>query len=151
MVVEPFLVIAVAAFDFSVVPGCPWPNQLVYDPKFLTEYIHGMYAVGVAEVCEFSAVVGLDHLWLVLEIDNCVSDEVRGRVTALLFVWIDESLSRCLVDHRVLIEPLFRTLCVACRWYIFDIHLPFNTDLVRCIIVLQMLRFLLCGLRLLTE
>ena len=82
-----------AAFDFPIVPGRPWPDQLVRDSEFLTECIHGMHAVSIAEVCELSTVVGLDDFRLVPEIDDCTLDEVLGRVTALLLVRVDESFA----------------------------------------------------------
>ena len=78
MIIEAVLVVTVAAFHLSVVPGSSGPDQLVLDLKASAFDIHRMHSIRFLKVCELCAVVRLYDVREVFEIGDRSVDEVHG-------------------------------------------------------------------------
>lgn len=117
-----------AAFDFAVMPRCPWTNQFMVYPKLITQKIKGVCTRIRFCISEFKAVVSLNRFRFVTEVCDCPSYEIIGTVAALFDVRIKESLSRRFIDHRVLIELLMYFPDIASSWNMLYIHLPFQAQ-----------------------
>ena len=143
MVVEPFLVISVAALYFSVVPGRCRAYGFMDDVQLITEYIQRMNTACFPCVVKLTAIICLDLVRCIAEIDDRPLHEVHGAVAALLLVSIDKSFSAGFFNHGILVE--FLTICsnITHNWNIFHVHLPLFTQFCWRIIVSQMFRFLL--------
>ncbi len=122
------------ALDFSVVPGCPWADQLVGNTQRAAKDVQGVDPFGIFNVGEFRTIVSLDHVGLVSKIEDGSFYEIDGVCSILLVVRINETFSGSLVNDRILVE-LFMS-CVADPWDEFNIHLPFDTGKLRSIVVL---------------
>ena len=108
-----------------------------------------MYPFCLLRMVKFTAVVGLDNVRCIAEIDNRSLNKVYRAVAAVFSVSIDKSLSGSFFNHGILVE--FLTVCthIANIWHIFHVHLPLFAQFCGCIIVSQMLGFLFGGLYLL--
>ena len=92
---------------------------------------------------EFAPIVGLDRLWSIAEEDDCTFCEIYGRVAALLLVGIDKTLSGRLVNHGILVKLISVCAGVTGSWDILYIHLPFDPQFLRRVIVTGVLGFFL--------
>ena len=90
MVVEPLLVVPVAAFYFAVVPGCLGTDRLVDNVKPAAKNIQRMNTICLLCVGKFSAVVRLDHVRRITEVDDRTLHKVYGAVAAVFPVCVYE-------------------------------------------------------------
>ncbi len=132
-----------AAFHFTVVPRRAGPDQFVPDAVMVTESIQGMGPFGSCHMRELCAIVRLKHLRSVSEIRDSPLHKVNGGIAALLRISINEALPRGVLYHCVLVKPL--TVCATVTGFgdIFDIHLPFDAQLLRGIVMAPVQGFLL--------
>ena len=93
IVVETLLVISVTSLDLTVVPRRSWTDQLVLDLVVSAEYVKRMCALGFGKMGKFSTIVRLDRLGSVAKEDNSAFYKVYGRIAAVFFISIDETLS----------------------------------------------------------
>ena len=135
MIIESLLVVSVAAFHLAVMPRCCRAYRLVCDVKAATKNIQGMNSFCLLCVGKLSAIVCLDHIRCIAEVDDRTLHEIHGAVTAIFLLGVNKPLSGCFFNHSILVEFLTICTCIADNWNIFYIHLPFFTQFCGCIIV----------------
>ena len=92
---------------------------------------------------KLSAIVRLDHIRCIAEIDDRSLHKIHGAITAVLLIGIDKSFSGGFLYHGILVEFFTIYTHIADDWHIFHIHLPLFAQFCGCIIVPQMLGFFL--------
>lgn len=92
---------------------------------------------------KLSAIVRLDHIRCIAEVDDRSLHKIHCAITAVLLIGIDKSFSGGFLYHGILVEFLTIYPHIADNRHIFHIHLPLFTQFRGCIIVPQMLGFLL--------
>ncbi len=93
MVVEPFLVVPVASFHFAVMPRSSRTDRFVCNAKTVEKNIEMMHSLCLFSVAELTAVIRLYCLGSIAKVSNSFLHKIYGRITALLFVCIYETLS----------------------------------------------------------
>ena len=68
MIVESFLIITMATFNFTVMSGCSRANLLMFYSDFSTDNIKRMDSVCFLQVGEFASVICLQNLWLIAKV-----------------------------------------------------------------------------------
>lgn len=58
-IIETLLVVTVRTLYFSIVPGRPWPNELMLNMELLTQQVKGMDTVSFGPVGKLGTVVSL--------------------------------------------------------------------------------------------
>ena len=145
--IEAFLVFAVAALHFAVMPGCFGANCLMDNMKSAAKNIQRMDTLCSLRVGKFPAIVCLDYIWRITKVNNCTLHKVYRAVAAGLLVGVNEPFPTGFFYHGILVEFLtIRARITGCR-HIFHIHLPLFAQFCWCIIVPKMLGFLLGGFR----
>ena len=81
------------SLNFTIVPRCPWANELMFDLVTMTEHIEGMDAFGIEEMRELSTVIGLNGFRSVTKIRNGALDKIDGGITAVFLIGIDKAFS----------------------------------------------------------
>lgn len=133
-VIESFLVLPVAAFNFTVVPGSKGADGFVNDAEVGGSYFEEIrFRKGTPAklICEFGTIVGLNtpdgDAVLSVEIDGSQKKD-GGRIGALFLESHQEAQSRKLVDGGVLVEGFSRqAIGAAGGWNELDIELEFFT------------------------
>lgn len=144
VVVKTFLVIAVAALHFPIMPWGSGTDFLMGNVQLSTQDVQRMYPVGFCDVGKFTAVIRLKDLWLVAKVFDGSLYEIHGGVTALFHVREKEAFPGGFINHGVLIELLGNLPGIAGGGDVFDIHLPFDPDVSRGIIGFWLVLFVLC-------
>lgn len=121
MIVETLLIISVT---FAVVPGRCRTNCFVGNVQLVAENIQRMYAFCFPHVVKFTAVVGLNNIRRITEIDNCSLHKINGTITAVFPVGINEPLPAIFFYHCILVEFLTISTHIADIRHIFHIYLP---------------------------
>ena len=145
MVIEPLLVVSVAAFNLAVMPWCLWPDCLVDNVKSTAKNIQRMDSICFLRVGKLSAVVRLDHFWRITKVNNCTLHKVYRTVAAGFLVGIDEPFSTRFFYHGILVEFFAVRTDITGSWHVFYVHLPLFAQFCWRIIVSQMLGFFLRG------
>ena len=78
MIVEPFLIVTMAALDLSVVTRCAGADSFVNDSQFAAHDIKRVRPVCFLQVSEFSSVICLQNLWLIAKVSNGTPQEING-------------------------------------------------------------------------
>ena len=143
MGIKTLIVISLTAFDLSVMSWSPWPNQLVLDSLLLTVKIERMDPIGLTEMREFNAVVGLNGLGLVAEMTDGHFYKLDGGIGRLFTEGVNEAFSAGFIDDGVLKESIRHFPHVTSVWNIFDIELPLHAECFRGIVRLRNIGFLL--------
>ena len=128
VVVEAFLVVSVASLNLSVVPRSPRTNELMLDMVSVAEHIKRMNPLGIEEMGELRAVVGLNDFGSITEKGDGTLDKINRGEAAVFFIRIDESLPRGLLDDRVLVEPLVILSHITDFGNELHIHLPLDAE-----------------------
>ena len=138
MVIEAFLIVSVASLDLAVVPRSSRTYEFVLNLVVITEHVKWMHSLGFSEMGKFHTVICLNNLWSVSKKDNGTFYKVDSGIAAVFLVGIDKTLSRCFLDHGVLVE--FPTVLpnITDFWDEFDVHLPLDTDHGRRVVGLVM-------------
>ena len=131
MSIKTLIVIAVTSLDLSVMSWSPWPNQLVLDSLLLTVKIERMDPIGLTEMREFNAVVGLNGLGLVAEMTDGHFYKLDGRIGRLFTERVNEAFSAGFIDDSVLKESIRHFTHVTSFGNIFDIELPLHAECFR--------------------
>ena len=141
--IESLVVVSVASFHLAVMPWCSRLDELMPDAVMSAEPIQRVGSVGLSGVRELRAVVGLDGSWDVTEMLESAQDEIDGAVAALLWVGSDKAFAACFVNHGVLVVPSAERVFadIALGRDILDIHLPFDTDCLRRVVLFRLIRF----------
>lgn len=84
MIGKAFLIAAMAAFNFAVMPRSARADQFLYYPILKAEFAKNMYTFGLGEIRKIRAVVCLELFWSVTEISDRRLYKVCHRVVALL-------------------------------------------------------------------
>ncbi len=145
MSIKTLIVIAVTSLDLSVMSWRPWPNQLVLDSFLLTVKIERMYPIGLTEMGEFKAVVGLNGLGLVAEMTDGHFYKLDGGIGRLFTEGVNEAFSAGFIDDGVLKESIRHFFHVTSVWNIFDIELPLHAECFRSMVRLRYIGLLLLG------
>ena len=104
--IELFVILAVAALDFSIVPGCIWADGFVTDAKTLKFQFKERRLVTSfwkQTVGKFGAVVGLDTFNGKGKSFDPVTQETGGRIGAVLLKRLDVTKSTVLIQKGILI------------------------------------------------
>ena len=104
--IELFVILAVAALDFAIVPGCIWADEFVTDAKTLKFPFKERRLVASfwkQAVGKFGAVVGLDTFNGKGESFDHVTQENGGRIGAVLLKRLDVTKSTVLIQKGILI------------------------------------------------
>ena len=141
--IKALLVIAVAAIYLAVMPRGSGPDQLVRHMQLVAQDIQRVYPFCLLGMCEFSAIVRLDHIRSVPKVEDCPLHKIDGAVAAILSVNIDKSLSAGFFQHSVLVEFLAVCARITGRGYIFHIHLPLLAQLCGRVVAAGMFGFFL--------
>ena len=128
VVVEAFLVVSVASLNLSVVPRSPWTNELMLDMVLVAEHIERMNPLCIEEMGELRAVIGLNGFGSITEKGYGTLDKIDCGEAAVFFIRIDKSLSRGLLDDRVLIKPLVILAHITDFGNKLHIHLPLDAE-----------------------
>ena len=141
--IETLVVVPVASLHLAVVSWCSRLDELMPDAVVPAEPIQWVGSVGLSGVRELRAVVGLDGSWDVPEMLEGAQDEIKGAVAALLWVGSDKAFAACFIDHGVLVVPSAERVFadIALGRDILDIHLPFDTDCLRRVVLFRLIRF----------
>lgn len=104
MIVKTFLVGTMTSLNLAIMPRSIGANELVLDSEFIEKFV---YCVNLAlsrsfGIRELRAIVRLDYLREITEVNKGSFEEVYRGESAMFFVGIDEPLSRCLINRRVL-------------------------------------------------
>ncbi len=94
----------------------------------VTEHIKRMNTLGIEEMGKLRAVIGLNGFGSITEKDDGTLDKIDRGEAAVFFIRIDKSLSRGLLDDRVLVEPLVIFTCITDFGNEFHIHLPLDAN-----------------------
>ena len=97
VIIEPLLVVSVAAFHFTVMPRRSRANCFVDDMKLTAKSIQRMNAICLLGVCKLSTVVRLNHLRRITKVNDRTLHKIYRAEAAVLFVGIDEAFSVGLV------------------------------------------------------
>ena len=141
--IETLVVVSVASFHLAVMSWCSRLDELVPDAVVPAEPVQRVGSVGLSGVRELRPVVGLDGSWDVSEMLEGFQDEIKGAVAALFRICPDKALPACLVNHGVLVVPSAERVSadIALGRDILDIHLPFDTDCLRRVVLFRLIRF----------
>ncbi len=104
VVIEALLIVSVTSLNLAVMPRCSWPENMVENMIAFAKHIKRMYTLRLCRMCEFGPAVGLDLLWSIAEVSNGTLDEIDRRITRMLLISIDKSLSGCFFDDGVLVK-----------------------------------------------
>ena len=126
-VIESLLIVSVAAFNLSVVPWRSWANKFVVNSYTFTKAIKGMCTATISGISKFKTIISLDDFRLIPKVGYCTFYKVNCTVAALFTIWINETFSWGLINHRILIELIRHFTDITGTWKIFDIKLPFYT------------------------
>ena len=151
IIVEPLLIISVAALDLAVVPRRFRDDQFVPYPIPFAENIKRMDSFRAFVMGEFRSVIGLDDIRRIAEIGDRPFYKVNRRIAALLAISIYEPLSGSFLDDRVLIKLLLIFAGITGSRHIFYVHLPFLSDFRRRVVFAVMFGFLFGGFDFLSE
>lgn len=88
-----------------------------------------MFPARFLYMCKFRPIIGLDDFWFIAEESNGFFDEINGRIAALLHIGIKKAFSGSLINDGILIKLLWDSPMITGGWDIFNIHLPFDTQL----------------------
>ena len=143
MSIKTLIVIAMTSFDLSIMPWCPWSNQLVLDSLLLTVKIERMDPIGLSKMSEFNAVVGLNGLGLVAEMTDGHFYKLDGGIGRLFTEGVNEAFSAGFIDDGVLKESIRHFPHVTSFWNVFHIELPFHAEHFRSMVRLRNIGFLL--------
>ena len=102
-----------------------------------------MSSICFHRISKFLSIVCLNDFRLITEINNGSFNKIDGGIRRLFLVRIDKSFTRSFINDSVLIELLPIVARITIFRYIFHIHLPFNTNVGRCIILFWSISFFL--------
>lgn len=141
--IESLVVVSVTSFHLAVMSWCSRLDELVPDAVVPAEPVQRVGSVGLSGMRELRPVVGLDGSWDVPEMLEGAQDEIKGAVAALLRICPDKAFATCLVNHGVLVVPSAERVSadIALGRDILDIHLPFDTDCLRRVVLFRLIRF----------
>lgn len=88
-----------------------------------------MHTVYILDMRELGNVVSLKDFRLVTKVKSSTFQKVYYRVVVLFHIRENETFTGCFVNDRILVKFLRRRTGIAGGWNMFDIHLPFNTEL----------------------
>ena len=86
---------------------------------------------------EFGTIIGLQNERLVTEVSDCSPEEIYRGIAALLHVWINKTFSGSFINYCVLIKLLRDSAGITGSRDIFNIHLPFDSQLGRSVVRLR--------------
>ena len=78
MIVEPFLIVAMATLDLSVVTRCARTDPFVSYSQFAAHDIKRVCSVGFLYVSKFCSVICLQNLWLIAKVSNRAPQKING-------------------------------------------------------------------------
>ena len=70
MIIEPFLIVTMAALDFSIVTRCSRTDSFVNYTQFVAHDIKRVRSVSLLYMSEFCSVICLQNLWLIAKVSN---------------------------------------------------------------------------------
>ena len=126
-VVETFLIITMTTLDFSVMPRSARSDELVVDVKLVQKYIKRMNSVCFLSVSKLAAIIGLNNIRSISEIENCSFYEINGTETAVFFVSVDKTFTASFFKHSVLIEFFIILTDITSSRNELYVHLPLFT------------------------
>ena len=141
--IEALVVVPMASLYLTVMPWCSRLDELMQDAVVPAEPVQRVGSVGLSGMRELRAVVGLDGSWDVPEMLEGAQDEIKGAVAALLRICPDKAFAACFVNHGVLVIPSAERVFadIALGRDILDIHLPFDADCLRRVVLFRLIRF----------
>lgn len=149
VIIEPSLIVSVAAFHLAVMPWRLGSDRLMDDMKLIAKDVQRMNSLCPLCIRKLAAIIRLNQLGCITEVDNGSLYKIHGTVTAVLPVGIQEAFPACFINHGILVELFVIQTYITDLRYMLYIHLPLLSQLRRRIIVSQMPGFLLRGLHLL--
>ena len=146
VIVESFLIAAVTALDFAVMPRRSRTDRLVRNAVFLAEQIQRMHTLRFCGVGKFAAVVCLQRLRRIAETGERAFHKIHRRIAALLFIRIDKPLPAGFLDHGVLEKHVsIRTDAADLRHILYAFHFSIQPDRVQfCRHLVLQIPLLLC-------
>ena len=139
IVVKPFLIVTVAAFNFAVVPrGSRTKNMMIYVVR-VAENIKRMNTFCLNRVGKFRTAVCLYYRGRITEPNNCSLHKINRGKAGMFLIRIYESLSGGFFNNGILVELLLLFGCMSSSRHIFNVQLPFDTELCGRIVLSRML------------
>jgi len=141
VLVEALVVIAMTAFDFAIVTGRPWSDELMDDAELLTKHIQRMlfFSRLARCTCVLEAIVGLDDFGQTPIEGEGLHQAVDGIVGGDVVIPLHKPFAVGFIDDGVLIELLVIRSLRGLAYFrdILRVHLPFFTDGDRSIVWLR--------------
>ena len=78
MIIKSFLIVAMAAFDLSIMSRCAWADSFVNDSQFAAHDVKRVCSVSFFYVSEFSPIIRLQDLWLIAEVTDRTPQKICG-------------------------------------------------------------------------
>ena len=86
------------------------------------------------DICECGVVIDPNDFRFIAEMSDCKFYELNGIITAIFREWVYKPFPGSLINHGVLAELLTVITGIAGARDMFNIHLPFNADILRRVI-----------------